>query len=369
MTQPEAPQDLRALTALRFGAAAWVAMYAFWPNLDVAFVPNLAAKGYLGVELFFVLSGFILSHVYLQAAGEKRFGYGSFLWARIARVYPLHLATLIGVGVLGVAALAAGMSIDGNILSWPSLPANLLMLHAWGLAPEAGWNHSSWSISAEWFAYLTFPAFAFVAWRLKDRPWAAILGAMAVLIGLYAAFEAVAGFSLTHATFRWGALRIVPCFAYGCALYLLHRRGGVARPGVTAAACLAGMVATASLGAPDAAVVLFAGGLIVALGSLSNVRAGWLASRPAVYLGEISYAVYMVLVPWQLLAVNVAARLTGAEDKRLHVFVWLAVVLALPIVAAIAYHLVEHPARRALRGLADRRAARDKTRRRAEQLA
>jgi peptidoglycan/LPS O-acetylase OafA/YrhL len=77
----------------------------------------------------------------------------------------------------------------------------------------------------------------------------------------------------------------------------------------------------------------------------------------------------MVLVPWQLLAVNLAARLTGAEDKKLHLFVWLAVVLALPIVAAIAYHLVEHPARKALRGLADRRAARAALRRDAPQVA
>ncbi|AQR60356.1 acyltransferase [Brevundimonas sp. LM2] len=358
MISGPAPADLRPLTALRFFAAAWVAVYAFWPNLDVGFVPTLVTKGYLGVEVFFVLSGFILSHVYLEAVGHKRFRYAGFLWARLARVYPLHLATLIGVGVLGVAAVALGMAIDGNILSWPSLPANLLLLHAWGLAPQAGWNHSSWSISAEWFAYLAFPVFAVVAWRLKDRPRLAVAGAAVFMIALYAAFEAVAGFSLTEATILWGALRIVPCFALGCALYLLHRR--VALPGAAwiATLCVCGMAAAGSAGAPDGVVVLLGGGLILALAALPNT--GWLASRPAVYLGEISYAVYMVLVPWQLLAVNLAARLTGAEDKKLQLFVWLAVVLALPLVAAAAYHLVEHPARRALRGLADRRAARRK---------
>lgn len=369
MTQVETPQDLRALTALRFFAAAWVAVYAFWPNLDIAGTPNLVAKGYLGVELFFVLSGFILSHVYLKAFGEGGFRYGGFLWARIARVYPLHLATLIGVGGLGLGAVAAGMAIDGNVLSWASLPAHLTMLHAWGLAPEAGWNHSSWSISAEWFAYLTFPAFAFLAWRLRDRPWGAVAGVVVLGGLLYAGFQALAGFSLTEATFRWGALRIVPCFAYGCALYLVHRRGSLPRPGWVALASLFGMVAAASLGAPDAVVVLFAGGLILGLGGLSNASAGWLASRPAVYLGEISYAVYMVLVPWQLLAVNVAVRLTGAEDKRLQFLVWLAVIAALPVVAAMAYYLVEHPARRALRGMADRRAAEAEGRRQAGQLA
>ena len=65
----------------------------------------------------------------------------------------------------------------------------------------------------------------------------------------------------------------------------------------------------------------------------------------------------MVLVPWQLLAVNLAAKVTGAEDKKLQLFVWLAVVAMLPVVAAIAHHGVEKPARRMLRGWADRRAA------------
>ena len=70
------PPDLRALTTLRFVAALWVVLYTAWPHLDVSWVPVAVTKGYLGVETFFILSGFLLSHVYLEAAGEKRFRYG-----------------------------------------------------------------------------------------------------------------------------------------------------------------------------------------------------------------------------------------------------------------------------------------------------
>ena len=364
-----APTDLRSLTALRFMAAMWVAVYALWDNLAVDFKPAVIAKGYLGVELFFVLSGFILCHVYLAAAGEKRFSYRGFLWARIARVYPLHIATLLAVMALGFAALFAGMSIDSHVMSWPSLPANLLMVHAWGLAPDAGWNHRSWSISAEWFAYLGFPAFAFVAWKLRHRPVAAVVGALVFLAVLYFGFERVAGFPLTEATIQWGALRIVPCFAYGCALYLAFRRAPLAIPGLVAATAAALMIAAAALQLWDGIIVALAGALILALASLPNGRAGWLASKPAVYLGEISYSVYMVVVPWQLLAVNLAAKLTNAPDKHLQLFVWLAIVLALPLVAAASYHLVEFPARRALKGLADRRRSAAKLSRNAQSLA
>jgi len=355
MTPVQTPADLRPITALRFGAAIWVAVYTYWENLAGAGSSGLVDKGYLGVELFFVLSGFILSHVYLQSAGEKRFSYRGFLWARVARVYPLHVATLVGVGLLAAVALVAGMSVDGNVLSWVSLPANLLMVHAWGLAPVAGWNHPSWSISAEWFAYLCFPLFAFVFWRAREKPVAAVVGTAAFLTVLYYGFERVAGFPLTEATIRWGALRIVPCFALGCALYLVYRKAPLKAPWTASAVSFGLMVLSAALGLWDGITVLLAGALILSLASLPNERAGWLASRPAVYLGEISYSVYMVCVPWKLLAVNLAAKLTDAPDKQLQIFVWLAILALLPVVAALSYHLVEHPARKALRGMAQGR--------------
>jgi len=358
MTPVPTPPDLRALTTLRFLAALWVVLYTAWPHLDVSFVPVAVTKGYLGVETFFVLSGFILSHVYLEAAGEKRFSYGGFLWARLARVYPLHLVTLFGMIGLGVAATVAGLSIDASLTDWRALPAHLTLTHAWGLATSSAFNHPSWSISAEWAAYLSFPAFAFVAWRLRERPVLATVLAAAFALGLYAAFEPLAGYSLTEATFRWGALRIAPCFALGCALYLVHRRGGVPFAGPVALVSGAAVLISASLGLWDAVTVLAAGGLILGLGSLDNARAGVLGSKAGVYLGEISYSIYMVCAPVLLLTTNVAARLTGADDKRFHIIVWLALVMAIPVVAMLTYHLVERPARKALRGFADRQAAR-----------
>jgi peptidoglycan/LPS O-acetylase OafA/YrhL len=355
MTPVATPPDLRALTTLRFLAAAWVVLYTAWPHLDVGFVPVAVTKGYLGVEVFFVLSGFILSHVYLQPAGDGRFSYRGFLWARIARVYPLHLVTLLAMVSLGVAATFAGVAVDASLTDWRALPAHLTMTHAWGLAPLSAFNHPSWSISAEWFAYLAFPLFAFVAWRLRARPWLASGLAAFGALGVYAAFERLAGFSLTEATFQWGALRIIPCFALGCALYLVYRRAPVRRAGLTAVACGLGLLISASLALWDPVTVLFAGGLILALGSLPNEAAGPFSSRAGVYLGEISYSIYMVCAPALLVATNLAARLLGADDKRFQIIVWLAIMAAIPVAAAATYHLVERPARKALRGLSARR--------------
>ncbi|MBX3479485.1 MAG: acyltransferase [Caulobacter sp.] len=339
---------IRPLTGLRFFAAMWVVLYHYWPKLAVDFTPTLIEKGYLGVELFFVLSGFILCHVYLESFGEGRFRYGAFLWNRLARVYPLHIATLAGVAALGLGATAAGYAIDSNVLDWSSLPANLLMVQAWGLAPHAAFNHPSWSISAEWFAYLCFPGFAWAAWKLRHRAWLGAALALGFMAILYPAYQALTGESLTQATIRWGALRIVPCFALGCAMYGLWRSGAVrnlAAGGVGAAfmgACI--LLATVAQ-APDIIAVAAFGGLILCLAGMAEHGSTFASGRIPVYLGEISYSVYMVCVPWKLLFVNAVPKLLNTGSEQLPWYLWIVFIASVVPLAAASYHLIERPAR------------------------
>lgn len=349
MTQLPAPQDLRPLTSLRFAAALWVALFSFWPHQDTRLSPLFVAKGYLGVELFFVLSGFILCHVYLERFGQKQFSYRGFIWARLARIYPLHLATLLGVMALGLAAGALGIAMSHNVLNWQTLLPNLLMVHAWGFTHEAGWNHPSWSISAEWFAYLTFPAYAFTAWKLRQRPLLAVLLAANLLLAIYLLFPLVAGFPLTQATFHWGALRIVPCFAYGCALYLAYRHKPLQRPLTLCLVAIALLVFSAGQLGADALVVLSSGLVILSLASLSDRNIALLSSKPSVWLGEISYAIYMCCAPWLMVSTNLVARLTDDADKQFSLLIWLGIMVGLILVSALAHHLIERPARQFLR--------------------
>ena len=346
--------NIKPLTALRFFAAFWVVMYHYWPNLSAAAPPALIGKGYLGVEAFFTLSGFILCHVYLQGFGTGKFKYGDFLWNRLARVYPLHLVTLAGVGLMAAAAGLAGIAVDPNMLAWSALPANLLLVQAWGFAPVSGWNHPSWSISAEWFAYLSFPAFAWAAWRLRERPRVAVLLALALIAGLYPLFQKLAGFPLTEATIRWGFLRIVPCFAYGCALHALWRSGAfTGRFSGLGAAFAGAAVLNAVLGhAPDQIIVMSLGWLIVALAGLAATGSRILTGAPIVYLGEISYSTYMICIPWKILAVNAALKLLKIEGDQLPFYAWAVIVFALVPLSALSYHLVEKPAREGMKAWA-----------------
>ena len=249
----EGPANLKPLTSLRFLAAMWVVLFHYWPHLAVAGTPQLVAKGYLGVECFFVLSGFILCHVYLAPFEAGRFNYGDFIWARIARIYPLHIATLVAMGLMAGAALAVGLTVDSSVLSLSALPANLALVQAWGFSPVAGWNHPSWSISAEWFAYLSFPVFAAAALALRRWPGIAVACALALMAVTYVGFARITGFSLTRATISWGALRIVPCFFLGCALFLVWRASVADGRKALAGAAFFGFGAlfSAQFGAPD----------------------------------------------------------------------------------------------------------------------
>ncbi len=344
--------QVATLTALRFFAAAWVVLFHYWPNLSAAAAPAFVGKGYLGVELFFVLSGFVISYVYQGAWEDARFRYGSFLWARLARVYPMHLVTLLAVLAMAGGAAAVGLSVAADVFDLAALPANLLLLQAWGLSPSAAFNHPSWSISAEWFAYLSFPVFASAAAALGGRPRLAVGLAAALTAGLYWAFEGWAGFPLTQATIAWGALRIVPCFALGCAVHLLWRAEALRGRGwavATAAGSAAIIVGLAGVGASDTLLTLSFGGLIFGLASLWRERPTAGATHPVTrvfaYLGEISYSTYMICIPWKLLFVNGATKALGIEGQVLPGWLWAVFILSLIPLSALSFHLIEKPAR------------------------
>lgn len=351
------PQNLKPLTALRFFAAMWVVCFHFWDNLGTT-MPAFVAKGYLGVELFFVLSGFILSHVYLERFRDGAFSFREFLWARLARIYPLHIAIVAGLALLIFGLSVVGITAGDKLIVWSSLPAQITLTQAWGLAPQGGWNHPSWSISAEWFAYLTFPAFAFVAARLWARPRLAMVLAAVVLVALYIGFNAIAGFPLTRATILWGALRIVPCFALGCSIWLAWR-GEVVKTRtqalVVSGLSLAALVASTTFGLPDFVSVLACAGLILGLGSAAKAGSSLLSAPVLVYLGEVSFAVYMVCIPWQLVFTEGLQKVAHVDPEHMPLAVWAVMLAGVVPAAMVMHHLVERPARDLMRKVSFKR--------------
>lgn len=185
LPQVDAPSKsvIAALTGIRAIAAWWVVFGHFQEHLAALFpfckhLVLITHRGYLGVDLFFCLSGFVLAHNYLQKFRVVRpREYGQFLWLRLARMYPVHLFTLLllMLGVLAAGLLNYKLNMPGR-LTGIDFVRNLFLVHAWGFAPDVSWNGPAWSISAEWFAYLLLPFIAAVVIRMTRAAslWSAI---------------------------------------------------------------------------------------------------------------------------------------------------------------------------------------------------
>ncbi|WP_337678443.1 acyltransferase [Aeromonas caviae] len=174
-------QSLPLLTPLRGIAALMVVLFharlLLFPQWmeSIAGHTQLIENGYLWVDLFFILSGLVLAHVYGEAFARtpRTISYGRFLWLRLTRVYPLYLVTLLllvgwelykahhGIGFYAGPLFKMweweGMPPFGSPFTpAEALPSSLLLLQ---VVTDHGltWNFAAWSLSVEWISYLLFP--------------------------------------------------------------------------------------------------------------------------------------------------------------------------------------------------------------------
>ena len=165
---PKPAVRYRALDGLRGAAALLVVFYhiefhsAQWPNYLTD--NGLTRHGYLAVDLFFILSGFVISANYSARINSFLEG-RKFLFLRFFRLYPLHVAVLMALFLFECVKLA----VQYFALMTPSqqppftgdrspgaLVASLLLINGWHVSDVAAWNGPSWSISCEFAAYLLF---------------------------------------------------------------------------------------------------------------------------------------------------------------------------------------------------------------------
>lgn len=354
--------DVPALTGLRAFAAVWVVLLHLQFGVGIHGKLDLgpvAAHGFWAVDVFFVLSGFILSMIY---AGPMRGdnglrAYGPYLWARFARIYPLHLFTiaLLAAWYLGRLILDGGYELPPGF-SLSKLALNLTLLHGWGYADRLSWNYPSWSIGTEWFAYLLLlPLLARGLWR---APVAVVLAIGAVLWSTLVHIVHGFGDLVGHQASAWAPMRIGAEFTLG---YGLWRLSCVAPPGPRMADLfmLSGVIGIAALCfAPGGSEVLLAPLVCVLIFGLAH--AGPLGRRVfahplSVFWGERSYSLYMLHAVVQIYANLVVERL-GLIDMSASVAWWwlLAQLGAVFVVSHLAYRTVEMPMRRKLRSLAER---------------
>jgi peptidoglycan/LPS O-acetylase OafA/YrhL len=344
--------QIDALTGIR-GIAAWlIVLY----HIRLSFAPSVPewvtaalGKGYLAVDLFFVLSGFVLWLTWGERLRRERWrAMPDFLRKRIARIWPLHAFILAATVGFALVIAATGREVPGAY-KWHELPLHFLLIQNWGFTPDIGWNDPSWSISTELAAYLAMavlvPLLALVPLGKGSdarRIVAAIVAILLLALALDRFFAAFGAHLLGDDIAFFGLARCLAQFGCGVAMCVLWRAADSAKfRAVTAVVALTLAVAW-SLGASETLVVPVAFAAFVGLLASTSARPGNpLSSRGAVFLGEISYSTYLAhFLLWKLFKL---AFVSDAENVPLPL-VALFLVLALAA-SVVLYHLVEVPAR------------------------
>lgn len=142
---------------------------------------TFVSNGYIFVDFFFVLSGFIMAYSYADRIGND-VTTKTFFTKRFSRIYPLHLFTLVlWIPYLLVKHILYSSGIGGTdpfiINDFFSFIENLFLVHSWGLQSHLTWNAPSWSISTEFFAYIIFYTTFYLLNKLpnKDKSILAVL--------------------------------------------------------------------------------------------------------------------------------------------------------------------------------------------------
>lgn len=348
-------RHLPALTGLRFLAALAVVgvhlrghVSALLPGAGA--VDPVLAAGVVGVDLFFVLSGFVIGYHYadeLARPGVR--SYLRYLRQRLARIYPLHLAATAGLLLLVLLARLGGRGTpaEGDY-SVGELVANLLLVHCWTLREcVPTWNPVAWSLSAEWLAYLLFPlAAALAAWPTRRR---GLLAVIAAVVAIQLTLTEVLGFG-------GGIARVAGTFTLGVLLARLHHDGlpkldwTAVTAWTAATATVTGVGLSVAGHSPTAMVPLF-GLLVLALANAGDGRLARALSRPGMrYWGEASYALYLThAVLLALLALLVRLELFTGQPLAVRAGLLVGYLTAMLVLAAVAHELVEEPLRRRLR--------------------
>ncbi|CCQ74355.1 acyltransferase [Magnetospira sp. QH-2] len=350
---------LDSLTVLRGLFCLWVMLHNYRTIIqDLSFVsdPAFLRDGYLAVDAFFVLSGFILSYVY---EGDFKGGLGTkyrhFMVSRIARIYPLHVFSLLVVLALVLISFAffdrsyVSLFDLGDNLSMIYFVAHLGLFHAWGWAETNSWNTPAWSISVEFLCYLLFPLL-FMGVRAVCRMWSRGAFAVAAALALMVVPPLVilGGFDQPSLDVSQdlGVIRGLCGFAGGMFVFQASRSLPSSDQGLGALLVLLSLYfLPLMLWETGWLISLFLTPFLILLMARVRLKSGPI-ERGLIGIGNISYSIYML----HFIPLLVKERLFGAMRTDAEIMAMLGVVFgAILIAAMMTNRWIEKPARYAIR--------------------
>lgn len=208
-----------SLNYIRGILSLWIIFYHLKSEISFKFSEFfffISSKGYLAVDIFFIISGFVITYKYAYINDVK--SYLNYLFKRIKRIYPLHIFTvfIILISIFVIDSFFGGEFLFKNeIYSLRNLILNIFLMHSWGFSNNLSWNIPSWSISTEFFTYLIFP---FILYRNNF-----IQNIFFIFIIFFFLFVYLHKGSM-NITYDFGLLRNIISFSIGSFIFYIYRR-------------------------------------------------------------------------------------------------------------------------------------------------
>jgi peptidoglycan/LPS O-acetylase OafA/YrhL len=341
----------RILDSYRFLAASLICIYHFNKDnvLGLLQISPSFQLFRLGVDFFFILSGFVIAKTYLGRINSVD-DYKTFMWKRIARLYPLHLVTLL-VGIVGgllIGHRALQEGTNPEIFSSTAIVANLTLTHSFGVTNYGSFNIPSWSISAEMFVYILFPLFVFLATRLPLLVNVALILAYVGTTILVRNQLGLRDWTLTW--YDWGALRAIPTFFAGVLIaQALSTRWRNFAPSIwwAHAAFLLTLVPMHFLMRDEWILFGFFMVVLLAAAAEQNGAKSMLQHKICVHLGNASFSLYMWHMPIKVAIFAITAKLLGTTLVPMWGAAFASYAASL-VVALLCYRYFEIPIRDAV---------------------
>ncbi|HCM9231249.1 MULTISPECIES: acyltransferase family protein [Enterobacter] len=316
--------EIKSLTGVRGVAAFYVVTFHLVERNFGGRIDDFLTNGYLAVDFFFILSGFIMSMVHNEFSTKGSGNYSYFMFKRFIRIYPVYIFLYVASVILA--------SVEHGITESPlSFLINGLLLQS-----LFGFNYiaSSWSISTEMFAYLLFPAMLMTISKTKYII-PIVIAAIASLIYLSVSNEILA-FSVNASGGLKSILRCLADYSLGVTAYVLFANGKCISKRVSYALCFT-LAAFLVFRQVDVYIIVLCALIIPSLVDETNVVSRVLSIKPIHYLGQISYSLYLV---HSLLVNQLEFLFSNIETGKTTV-----IFISSLLISMVTYHLIEKPCR------------------------
>ncbi|MEM5470909.1 acyltransferase [Hoeflea sp. AS60] len=290
------------------------------------------------LDMFFIMSGFLIFEHYGRMENTSE-NYVLFLIKRLSRLYPLHLITLmffVAFGVLVHLGLLHSQGADTRY-DFSALPANLLLIQAWGVDSELTFNYVSWSLSGEWFAYLIFPIVLFASARGRAMGLALLVAVIIVALEI-ADNGATEQYDFWFDTKLWAAYRVAADFSFGAFLCEVTRQLKVPPRCQWLAWSMLGGVFAAMFSNANIYLTLAMFGVAIVLAALADRtekdETAWL--EPIMPVAAVSFGVYLWHPVIELFAYSLFwKRIVGVDDPVLF-WIYMPLPVMLTVCVAVA---------------------------------